>query len=79
LLAAAQARLELLAVAPEARQRGVGRGLAGLAAARARRRGCGSLRCGGAAATDLARDFLRRTGWQPAGEEYMFDLGNRAQ
>jgi N-acetylglutamate synthase-like GNAT family acetyltransferase len=74
-----QARLELLAVAPEARQRGVGRSLVAVAAARARRRGCAELRCGRAAATGEARAFLLHTGWQRAGEELEFDLAVPAQ
>jgi N-acetylglutamate synthase-like GNAT family acetyltransferase len=70
--------LELLAVAPEARRQGVGRGLVALAAARARRRGGAALRCG-AAATDGARAFLFCTGWRGRGEDLEFDLADTAQ
>lgn len=77
---APQARLEVLAVAPAARGQGVGRGLAALAAARARRRGCASLRCSAAVATDGARALLdRRFGWRAVGEEFEFDLADPAQ
>ena len=74
-----QARLELLAVAPEARGRGVGRSLVAFATARARRRACAGLRCGRAAASGEARAFLFRIGWRPAGEELEFDLAEPAQ
>lgn len=67
------ARLELLVVAPEAHRRGVGRGLATLAAQRAQRRGCTKLRCAAVADSDAAQ-FLGRIGWRPAGQELEFDL-----
>jgi len=79
LIAGPQARLELLIVAPDARRRGIGKGLAALAAMRARRRGCAALRCGAAAETDDGRAFLSRLGWRQAGEEFMFDLTDPAQ
>jgi GNAT superfamily N-acetyltransferase len=66
LLTGPQARLELLAIAPDARRRGIGRGLATLAAMRARRRGCAVLRCGAAAQSDDASAFLSRAGWRRA-------------
>jgi GNAT superfamily N-acetyltransferase len=76
---APRARLELLAVAADARGQGVGRGLAALAAARARRRGCTALRCSAAAAAEGPRAFLVRTGWGAVGEELEFDLADPAQ
>jgi len=69
-----RARLELLAVTPEARAGGVGRGLLALAAARARRRGCTALRCATPATPAEARAFLLRSGWRGAGEELEIDL-----
>jgi len=74
-----QARLQLLAVAPDARASGVGRALIALAAARARRRGCTALRCGTALATPDARAFLERIGWRRTGEELEFDLAAPTQ
>src|SRR6185369_11526844 len=69
-----RARLELLMVDPAARGRGVGRGLAALAAARARRRGCGSLH-GSAERESAAGRFLVALGWRSVGEEVELDLG----
>jgi GNAT superfamily N-acetyltransferase len=74
-----QARLELLAVAPDVRRRGIGTGLAALVARRARRRGCAVLHCGTAGETDAGRDLLRRAGWRPAGQQFMLDLTEPAQ
>lgn len=75
----AEAQLALLAVAPEVRRQGVGRGLVALAAARAQRRGCGALRCGAAAGSDHTRAFLGRTGWRGRGEMHEFDLADPAR
>lgn len=75
---APRAHLELLAVAADARGRGVGRGLATFAAARARRRGCVTLQCG-APPTDGGRTFFARTGWRGNGALLEFDLVNPAQ
>jgi GNAT superfamily N-acetyltransferase len=73
-----RAHLELLAVASDARGRGVGRSLATFAAARARRRGCVALQCG-APPTDGGRTFFARTGWRGNGVLLEFDLVNPAQ
>lgn len=74
-----RARIELLVVAPPARGQSIGRGLAALAAARARRRGCAELRCSVAPGDDGARAFLARAGWRGSGEEFEFDLTDPAQ
>jgi len=74
-----EARLALLAVAPQARRRGIGRGLAALAVARARRRGCSALRCDAATDGGDQRAFLTRTGWQARGEQFDFDLAEPAR
>jgi GNAT superfamily N-acetyltransferase len=76
LTGAPEAWLALLAVAPEARRRGVGRSLVAFAAARARRRGCSALRCGTAADADAQRAFLIRAGWRACGEQFEFDLAD---
>jgi N-acetylglutamate synthase-like GNAT family acetyltransferase len=79
LLAGQQAWLALLAVAPDARRQGIGRSLAALAAARARRRGCASLRCAPAAAGADAAAFLAALGWRAAQQQFEFDLPEAAQ
>jgi len=73
------ARLEVLAVDPDARGHGLGRSLIALAVERARRRGCAALRCAAAADSDSARAFLAHAGWQASGAEFAFDLANPAQ
>jgi GNAT superfamily N-acetyltransferase len=75
LIGGPRARLELLLVDPSARGRGVGRGLAALAAARARRHGCSSLH-GAAEPESAAGRFLVRLGWRTVGEEVELDLGD---
>lgn len=62
-----QARLEMLVVAPGDRGRGVGRGLAELAAARARRRGCAVIACVVAGQGGDAGTFFEHIGWRGAG------------
>jgi GNAT superfamily N-acetyltransferase len=71
--------LELVAVAPDARGQGIGRGLVAFVAGRARRRGCVALRCGAPPASDGVHTFLLRTGWRGQGETLEFDLAVRAQ
>ena len=73
-----RAHLELLAVAGDARRRGVGRGLVLLAAQRARRRGCAALCCVAAAAADGGGAFLSHTGWRSVGDQFEFDLTDAA-
>ena len=74
-----RAQLELLAVAADARGRGVGRGLVALAAQRARRRGCATLLCSAVTAADGAGAFLTHTGWRTVGDQLEFDLADAAQ
>jgi GNAT superfamily N-acetyltransferase len=73
-----EARIELLIVDPPTRRQGIGRGLLALAAARARRRGCGALRCGVAPAAGM-QAFFTRIGWYACGDEFQFDLADPAQ
>ena len=73
-----EARIELLVVDPPARRQGIGRGLAALAAARARRHGCATLRCGMASAGEM-RAYFTRIGWRGGGDEFQFDLADPAQ
>lgn len=73
-----EARIELLVVDPPVRRQGVGRGLAALAAARARRHGCTTLRCGVAPAAE-GRAFFTRIGWRAGDDEFQFDLADPAQ
>lgn len=71
--------IELLVVTPAARGQRVGHGLAGLAAARAQRRGCVALRCSVGTGDDGARAFLALAGWRSSGEDFEFDLAGSAQ
>lgn len=73
-----EARLALLTVAPAARHGGIGRSLAQLAAGRARRRGCASLRYTGTVCPE-ARQILQERGWRAAGEAFEFDLMDGAR
>jgi GNAT superfamily N-acetyltransferase len=74
-----EAELAVLVVAPEERRAGIGRSLAGLAASRARRRGCRRLLCrlelGGADATA----FLGALGWRSSGSRFEIDLPGPSQ
>ena len=74
-----EARLALLAVMPEERRRGIGRSLAGLAAARAQRRGCTQMRCALLGAASDAAEFLAALGWRASGAQVEFDLLGSAQ
>jgi GNAT superfamily N-acetyltransferase len=71
----AHARVEALAVVPEARGRGVGSSLAVLARRRAERRGCHDLSYSATASTLRAGAFLTRQGWRSDGEVFRLALG----
>lgn len=73
LTTAAQARVEMLVVAPDERRRGVGTRLLALAIERARRHGCHRIEYAGATG---AAAFLTRAGWQQAGERFQRDLSD---
>lgn len=77
-LSGQRGRLALLVVAPEAQSRRVGRGLAALAAQRARRRGCTALRAGATSPTSPAARFLVHIGYRTIGEELEFTLADLA-
>jgi GNAT superfamily N-acetyltransferase len=79
LAAPAAARIELLLVSPPVRLQGIGRGLLAFAIERARRRGCGVLRCRVGHGAEAARMFFGRTGWRGGAEEFEFDLAQSAQ
>jgi GNAT superfamily N-acetyltransferase len=74
-----EARLALLAVMPEQRRHGIGRSLAGLAAARARRRGCARVCCALHGSASEATAFLTALGWRASGAQVEFDLVESAQ
>jgi len=68
LAARPQAQLDQLLVAPAVRRRGIGSALFAAVQERACRRGCGQLSYALTRIDEPAREFLRKTGLQPAGE-----------